>query len=552
MRLKAIAMTMAAGAAALLIAGCGGGGGSAPSQASLQLGGTAATGAALANATVSVKCASGNGTATTNTTGGYTVTVTDGKLPCIIKVSGTTSSGVAVSLHSVAESGVTAADGSVTATANVTPVTEMIVAQLMADLPADAFANFNPQQVTQTALAAASTAIVNALATAGVDLGSIDPLKDALVPKTDGAAGNAYDVLLDQLALTVPPEALPLVVNQIANAAVTNSTEGLITAIQAVAGGTLESCPTAISGKYRVIDFRGAMQVVDVNFATMKVTSDGTEITMTANPDQRCEVSVADGNGTVVMFGPSGIGALRDNYTTGYIFPVQSLAYADIGGGWHFVESGKDESGTPVNFFGKLDFKADRTATFCEYDLAGGVTETCTADPEVATITDLADGGLQFGAGDFPAKFYGFRTPGGVLTLFGTNNPAGQDGAIMQSHFVAFKGGSVLPLPTLNEVRTSWSLLMRATSTQPLTSGMTRERQTITAVDEANGTYSRVYDSSPSVVDIFKVNSPLTGMIERTNRSYIYALPLPGTGVTIAIQAPNNPVFLYSTTVVRP
>jgi hypothetical protein len=550
MRFEVIAKTVAAGAVAVLMAGCGGGGGDGGTTSNVLLSGTAATGAALANATVDVKCAAGTGTATTNTTGGYTVTVTDGKLPCIIKVSGTNSNGVAVSLHSIADAG-SASGSDVTATANVTPVTEMIVAQLLAALPGDAFANFNPQQVTAEALDKAADTIVAALKTAGIDLGTIDPLKDPLVPKTGSTAGNAYDVLLDNLAEKIGPEALPLVVSQIANAATTNSTEGLNNAIAAVAGGTLEGCASAVSGKYRVIDYTGATQVVQIDFSKMKVISGSDEITVTANSAQACEINVEDGNGTVVVFGPSGVGALRDNYTIGYVFPVQTLAFADIQSEWTFVESGKEESGAAVHFMGKIKFNADRSISLCEYDVAGGITSTCTPDTETGTVADGTDGGLVLNYGDAPAKFYGYRTPSGHLTLFGTNNPAGNTGSIMQTHFVAVKAGVATGMPTLNDVRPTWGLLMRTGTGGALFSApLTRDTQTITKVDAATSTYTRVYQGS-TTEDVFSVNKPVAGMLERTNRSPVYALVIPGAEMSVAINAPGNS-FLYSTTVKRP
>lgn len=548
MKLNAVARTMASGAVALLIAGCGGGGGdAAPTTSNVLLSGTAATGAALANATVDVKCAAGTGTATTNGSGGYTVTVTDGKLPCIVKVSGTTSTGVAVTLHSIADAG--SADGTdTTATANVTPVTEMIVAQLLAALPGDAFANFNAQQVTPEALGKAADVIVAALKTAGIDLSGIDPLKDPLVPASGSTAGNAYDQLLDVLGTKVGPEALPLVVNQIATAATNNSTEGLTNAIAAVAGGTLEGCAYAVSGKYRVIDFRGAMQVVDIDFSTMKANDGTTDVTLTASPDQACEVSAADGNETVVAFGANGIALLRDKYTTGLLFPVQSLTYADIAGEWTFVEGGQDEYDHMVKFLGKVDFKADRSVGLCEYDLEGGVTSTCSPDSETGEVADGTDGGLVLNYGEFPARFYGYRTPGGTLTLFGTNNPDGNSGAVMKSHFIAYKGGQTVALPQLNEVRKSWGAVARPTSTpDTLFTAFSRDTQTITAVDTAAGTYTRVFEGS-TTEDIFSVNKPLTGMLHRQNRVNIYAMPVPGTGLTVAVNAPGNTNYVWSTT----
>lgn len=550
MKLKTAFHSLAAAASAVLLASCGGGGGG--EAASLQVSGTAATGAALASASVQVKCKAGDGTATTNTTGGYTITVSGGQLPCIVKVTGTTASGAPIVLHSIVETGTAGAGSTTTATANVTPVTEMIVAQIVGSMPAEAFADFDPSEVTRDTVAAALTAIVDALKTAGIDLTGIDPLKAALVPATGTTAGNAYDQLLDSLGDKVPPEALPLVVAQIATAADSGSTTGLGDAMTAVAKGSLASCPAAISGKYRVIDFLGAMATIELDFSRMKVIAESTELAITANSAQPCEVSVADGNSTVFVFGASGVGLLRDAYTTGYIFPVQALAHSQIVGEWHFVEAGKNESDETEKFFGKLNFAADRGVSMCEYDLEGSF-GACTPDSETGTIADRTDGGLLLTLGDFPAQFYGYRSPAGTLTLFGTNNPNGDSGAVMKSHFVGFQSLAAVALPQEGEVRKSWNFLMReATSGAPLTSSMAAETGRISNVSAANGTYDRVYDSAPTTIDTFRINAPITGLVERFNRAYIYALAVPGTGLSIAVDAPGNPAFLYSTTLQRP
>jgi hypothetical protein len=72
------------------------------------------------------------------------------------------------------------ADGSNTsAVANVTPLTEMIVAKLAGALPADLFASFSASnQITSDLLQAATTAVVTALKDAtDIDLDSIGPFK---------------------------------------------------------------------------------------------------------------------------------------------------------------------------------------------------------------------------------------------------------------------------------------------------------------------------------------------------------------------------------------
>ena len=124
-------LTLAACAAALLAA-CGGG--SSPDAvtpppvvpASLMLSGTAATGAALAMRPVEAKCASGTSaalaTGPTGVDGKYSFAIAGGALPCVLRV--TTADGSV--LHSLA----TGTGASATATANITPASELVLAHL--------------------------------------------------------------------------------------------------------------------------------------------------------------------------------------------------------------------------------------------------------------------------------------------------------------------------------------------------------------------------------------------------------------------------------------
>ena len=127
-------------AAALAACGGGGGGGGAGGQATpsaaLTLGGTAATGAAIAGATVQAKCVGGTGTATTAADGTFLVTLAAGNLPCVLKVSAPDGD-----LDSIA------AGAGATAKANITPLTQLIVANLAGKDPANYFLTFNATDV---------------------------------------------------------------------------------------------------------------------------------------------------------------------------------------------------------------------------------------------------------------------------------------------------------------------------------------------------------------------------------------------------------------------
>ncbi len=124
--------TLALASAGLVtLYGCGGGGGGGSTGSSLTITGTAATGAAIANGAVSVTCASGTGTATTNADGSYTVTITGGTAPCLLKATATDALGVTTNLYSAIETGQTVA--------NITPLTQMVVAAALGADPATAF-----------------------------------------------------------------------------------------------------------------------------------------------------------------------------------------------------------------------------------------------------------------------------------------------------------------------------------------------------------------------------------------------------------------------------
>lgn len=119
MRFNKISLATLVLGGSLLLAACGGGGGSGSSALTLK--GTAATGAAIAGGSVTATCKSGTGTATSNGDGSFTVVVNGGVGPCLLAI---TPAGGAT-LYSV-----TSGSGA-TQTANITPMTNLLVSYLM-------------------------------------------------------------------------------------------------------------------------------------------------------------------------------------------------------------------------------------------------------------------------------------------------------------------------------------------------------------------------------------------------------------------------------------
>jgi hypothetical protein len=99
----------------------------------------------------------------------HAINVTGGVLPCVLKISPATGP----ALYSVATG-----SGS-SATANISPVTQLVVASLTGGDPAAYFTGFDATAaagVTDAGVTAAVTAVKTTLLAAGVDLGTIDVL----------------------------------------------------------------------------------------------------------------------------------------------------------------------------------------------------------------------------------------------------------------------------------------------------------------------------------------------------------------------------------------
>ncbi len=572
MNLKVLNTTFAMCAFATAFTGCGGGG-SVPAP-TLDVSGTAAVGSALAGATVQVKCARGTGTATTTNIGTYDVVIDNGALPCALQVTG---SGAASSivLRSVADVGSTDAVTAVTsAQANVTPVTELVVAQLAAALPADFFSNFGSASaglITPDKLGAASGVVVAALKNAGIDLGSVDPLKSKLVAASAGTAGNSYDQLLDRLGAKVPADALPLLVTQLASAAASGSTSALSEAMTAVSGGALPGCPYVLSGNFRAIDYFGHMTLRPIDFSARTFgAGDGVnQMSLVQDGTNPCSFTATlELNGQVgewqVAFGPGGAGVYRARNTapsvtpgvTGMIFPVQSHSYREVAGTWTFLQSGLYPEGIQ-NYRGQIALADDRTASTCDYTAAADW--ACKAESSGLTVADRSDGGFDLSdAATVVANLYAYRAPSGALNVFGTTNASGSDSAVEQTNLVGVK---IEPY-TLPEVgsttKYSETLLQFDWARTRSTTGVTANQVTITGVDAAAKTMtrSRLGDGR---IDTWHLNAPIAGLNTRdagtvngTTFSAAYQMNLPGLGITLVTNAEGAPGRFYGYSALRP
>ena len=223
---------------AVLLTGCLGDDDSTPAAtpAAATLGGTAATGAPIDGGVVTLKCATGTATdPETNDDGTWEVPLAGLTLPCAVEVSGGNLP-VGQVYHSVAlQAG----------TVNITPLTDLVVANLAGQAPSTWFAGLDAnafQLITANAVNAALGNVRGALGLAA--LNGVDPLTVGF----NAASGNAHDDILEalKLALTAAGTTYPNLLNAAQNPTITPPA-GLATALETNHQRFLRQPPT-VSG----------------------------------------------------------------------------------------------------------------------------------------------------------------------------------------------------------------------------------------------------------------------------------------------------------------
>jgi hypothetical protein len=245
--------------------------------------GTAATGAPIVAGTVDVVCSSGAALqTTTNDSGAWRVSLGDRKLPCKMRVKGGKANNVDVTqeFHSVA---------TVSGIANITPLTDLAVAQLAKESPATWFAKKEAADfaaISTDKVTAAVSTVVNSLGVKDFLAGD-NPLTTAFTAKV--TATDKIDKALEALKAVNYADVLAAASSSASSEAFTSAVATYKTSIMAAlppsnggggegsgdqgGGGQL---PASLSGKGFVLAFKNpqpnspfaAAQVYDFVFSS--------------------------------------------------------------------------------------------------------------------------------------------------------------------------------------------------------------------------------------------------------------------------------------------
>ena len=558
-------------AAALVLAGllsaCGGGGGSSDPvtptpvvPTTLTLTGTAAIGAALASRPVDAKCATGATAApvTTGADGQFTVSISGGALPCVLRVTAADGS----VLHSVATG-----SGN-TATAHITTASELVMAHLVGGAAAGAFSSFDATSLTDTKVQAALSAVGDTLKAAGVDVTALGNLLTApLVAANGNTAGNDFDKALD--ALKVKLEASGTTLAALADSVAKGSPNLPPTALDNTpslpAAMKLQpaaaNCASLRSGRYRaVLNTTGttpATELLIVDAQKLTVTnSDGSISQLTANGTCRYRTS-ANGDATVsaagVIVAQADAGAPGSPLKGAVIFPEQTHPLASLAGDWNWIGLDRTEDNGPIHL----------TSTTVTLTAAGKVAAGSQCDNVLDCVSgsaaDFANlafsanpaGGFDFSYGDATdiSRVFAYRSGGGELIWVMLS----KNGHIQ---FATRKVAGTLPA----EGRVSEGLSLAFTPQYTAPFALSDFKNTIRSVDATASSFLRdaVTNITTGVTrpERFRINQPRDGYSRRTgevvtdsagNASTVLdfvTLGLRGTGITAVAVLSNNQLVL--------
>ncbi len=519
------------------LAACGGGSGSSDVTATatptaLTLSGTASNGAAISGSTVEAKCAAGTGSGATSADGNYSLSIDGGTGPCLARVTQTDGT----VLHTVA------AGSGATATANITPVTQLVVASVAGADPATYYAGFDgtaAAAVTSTTVAAAQTAVVATLKSGGVDLTAVgDVIATPLTP--------AYTTALAGLASTLTSSGTTLAALTTTVAAsstttasgtpATSSTPSLPAdmALRAAAS----NCSALRSGTYRMVFPKSGSTLAEqtglitINAETLATTStDGPTDTWIANGSCRFTGS---GNKDLIV---SQAGAIVARYSddagvthnVAIGFPQQTHTLAELAGNWNALgiwNTGGTYTGAAVST--TIDAAGAMTSVSQCENAATWDVKVCQSAPDgVLSMKANSDGAFDFvDNGAVGGRVFAYRAGGGELMLVAVDADGG---------LTMFTKQRTNPLPTVGAVTTSWNVYLGNLLTSPANRPIVANSNTVVSTDSTAGSWLRTAKTLGGTDDhpeTFFANNPRNGYNFRVPATAVPALD--GTSVSVS------------------
>jgi hypothetical protein len=469
----------------------------------------------------------------TSASGTYSASVSGATLPCIVRV---TDGGTV--LHSVV------ATGTGTVTANITPVTELVTANVAGDgtTPDALYTGFDAAaqaKVTPTTVDNA-VAVVTAALVGTVDLAGTNPISGTLVAANGGTAANGLGTQAATLTAALADAVIPIAALDTAVSTATSTTDPLVHGLAQQA----TTCAALRSGIYRVIDPSSAVQ--DPDYAAHRIKLDAVALTSTdvepghspgviplaAVSGSPCSYTFAGDFGTsTVLASPGGPLVVRSPGPNGQlrvllVIPEQVIPLSQLAGTYDFIDYSGDDNDQPplTSVYGTRVVGA--SGDFGAITVCTGT--SCGASTSSAHLTVDPAGGYDLGSDG--SRAFAFIADNGTVALMGFDGIGGSFDVMVRQ--------KTLTLPADNDVSMFYDFTVGdgnfMWAPAPGASPLTDSTITVTGHDAATNSYTRVR-ASDGRVDTITINAPYPGLRSRTATSAAAAtvyLPLPGVGLT--------------------
>jgi hypothetical protein len=538
------------------LAACGGGSDSAapaPTPSSITIAGTAAQGAALPGAAVTIKCATGAGAVTTGADGKYTLTIAGATLPCALKVVGVNGA----TFHSLLTG--TATSGSFTA--NLSPLTELLVAKAAGVTPSAFFTNFAAGTAPSTAAVTQAIDALKVLAGGLIDLTGVHPISDALVASNGGNAGNALDQKIDKLmaALNNAQTTLDAVVAAVV------SNPNVPDPIKTILSPVATTCTALRSGKYRMInpyetDLAWKYHVIDVDAVALTAkTFEGEVLSIVANGNCQFTIDAVDET-TTVMVSPAGVLVVYTQSKSGPTrnaavgLPEQALPVSELAGSWNTIDWDPHSGSVIAGYVGTADeVTLDSTGQITASSSCLGLSCVANSAPFPKVSVAASGGGFDLiESGTKVARVFLFKALSGKAVFVVVTDDGG--------FIIGSRQEAIATLPAVGTVTNYREFTLNGNGS--LTT-LLDQTNTVTAVDANAKTVTRLR-TSDSRVDTISYDKPRAGLRYRapnsctvngvaSNCAELVQMPLQGMGITLSVSVGTTPTnALLSASVNKP
>lgn len=292
------------------------------------------------------------------------------------------------------------------------------------------------------------------------------------------------------------------------------------------------SCSSLLSGTYRVIvpsmaaagQFSTETMTIDAATGVTRAVNDPSDVGQLTPTATNCVFTGSSGPGAEVVVSSAGVVVFRSVEAGGVMrlglaFREQTIPVADLAGNWQMLGFERGSGGTYAAVAGAGSISSTGAITLTRYCPTLQTCAPVTSPPSLTLQANAAGGFNLVQPGNDPSRTFAYRSPSGDLMLV---DLAGNGSVSIWAQ------QRTLTLPAVSSRSATWGLWTNPSLVS--TSAASLSDFTITALDAATGSYSRV-SNIDGHTETLNINTPYAGLSFRAEGTATTS-----TGATVAVR----------------